>query len=188
MFNEQEEEIKQLETKLKDLKGKVKEGEDTIALQEKKITLAKTEYTKQVKENELTVQRYRKMIEDEKSFAITKFAKDLLEVRDAVRMALEHTDMDKIMAEEDLAALKDLLKANIEGQQMTADVMDRVLGRFKVTQYDPKGDVFDPKLHEAVFTVNQSEQDNDTIAVVMQTGWKIEDRVIRAAKVGIVKK
>ena len=46
--------------------------------------------------------RYRKMIEDEKEFAISKFAKDLLEVRDAVRMSLEHTDMDAVMNEEEL--------------------------------------------------------------------------------------
>ena len=71
---------------------------------------------------------------------------------------------------------------------MNADVMDKVLGRFGVVQYDPKGEAFDPKLHEAVFTVNQSEQDNDTVAIVMQTGWKIGDRILRAAKVGIVKK
>ena len=71
---------------------------------------------------------------------------------------------------------------------MTADVMDKVLGRFKVTQYDPKGQKFDATLHEAVFTVAESENENDTIEVVMQTGWKIGDRVLRAAKVGIVKK
>ena len=46
--------------------------------------------------------RYRKMIEDEKEFAITKFAKDLLEVRDAVRMAIEHTDVDAVKNEEDI--------------------------------------------------------------------------------------
>lgn len=40
--------------------------------------------------------RYRKMIEDEKEFAITKFAKDLLEVRDALRMAIENTNIDAI--------------------------------------------------------------------------------------------
>ena len=40
---------------------------------------------------------------------------------------------------------------------MTADVMDKVLLRFDVTQYDPKGDKFDPQLHEAVFTVAKSE-------------------------------
>jgi molecular chaperone GrpE len=42
------------------------------------------------------------MIEEEKDFAVTKFAKDLLEVRDAVRMALVHTDMEAIKANEDL--------------------------------------------------------------------------------------
>lgn len=66
--------------------------------------------------------------------------------------------------------------------------MDRVLGRFKLEQYDPAGQPFDPQMHEAVFTVKQSEQENDTVAVTMQTGWKIGDRILRAAKVGIVKK
>jgi molecular chaperone GrpE (heat shock protein) len=60
------------------------------------MKLVRIEYTKQVKENEATVKRYRKMIEDEKVFAVTKFAKDLLEVRDALRMALEHSDIEGI--------------------------------------------------------------------------------------------
>lgn len=71
---------------------------------------------------------------------------------------------------------------------LTAEVMDNVLKRFQVTQYDPKGEKFDAKLHEAVFTVPKSENPNDTIDVVMQTGWKIGDRILRAAKVGVVKK
>lgn len=95
MFNEQEAEIKALEKQIEDLKAQ-------SSRKEKEVTLARIEYTKQVKENEQTVQRYRKMIEDEKEFAITKFAKDLLEVRDAVRMALEHTDMDAIKESEDI--------------------------------------------------------------------------------------
>lgn len=71
---------------------------------------------------------------------------------------------------------------------MNAEVMDDVLSKFNVTQYDPKGQSFDPKLHEAVFTVNNSENPNDTVEIVIQTGWKIGERVLRAAKVGIVKK
>lgn len=66
--------------------------------------------------------------------------------------------------------------------------MDNVLRRFNLEQYDPTGSAFDPKLHEAVFTVKESEYENDHVAVVMQTGWKIGDRILRAAKVGIVKK
>ena len=58
------------------------------------------EYTKQVRENEATVVRYRQLIEDEKQFAITKFAKDLLDVRDAIRMALENTDLEAAKNEE----------------------------------------------------------------------------------------
>ena len=100
---------------------------------DKEVRLARIEYTKQVKENEQTVQRYRKMINDEKEFAISKFAKDLLEVRDAVRMAIEHTDTEALQAEEDIQAVKDKFVANFEGQQMTAEVMDKVLERFKVT-------------------------------------------------------
>ena len=46
------------------------------------------------------------MIEDEKQFAISKFAKDLLEVRDAVRMGIEHVDIDKIKSIDDLEQLK----------------------------------------------------------------------------------
>lgn len=63
----------------------------------------------------MTVQRYRKMIEDEKSFAITKFAKDLLEVRDAVRLALENTDREQIKANDDLEKLKEQFEANLDG-------------------------------------------------------------------------
>ena len=46
------------------------------------------------------------MIEDEKQFAISKFAKDLLEVRDAVRMGIEHVDLEQIKAIDDLDQLK----------------------------------------------------------------------------------
>ena len=87
---------------------------------EKEIKLARIEYTKQVKENEATVVRYRKMIEDEKEFAITKFAKDLLEVRDAVRIAVEHQDIEGLKDEEDIQVVKDKYVMNMEGQQITA--------------------------------------------------------------------
>jgi len=83
-----------------------------------------------VRENEELVKRYRKKLEDDKVFAITKFAKDLLEVRDAMRMALQNTDQDAIMKDEDIDALKEKFSANCEGQDMTAKVFDRVLERF----------------------------------------------------------
>lgn len=155
---------------------------------ENEIKLVRIEFTKQVRENEATVKRYRKMVEDEKVFAVTKFSKNLLEVRDALRAALENTDVESVLAEEKIESIKDHFSAQVEGQRITADVMDRVLERFEVVQYDPVGEKFDPTKHEAVFTVPDPKLENDHISVVMQTGWKIKDRVLRAAKVGIVKK
>lgn len=66
------------------------------------MKLVRIEYTKQVHENEETVRRYRKIIEEEKVFAITKFAKDLLEVRDNIRFALENNESERIEKEADI--------------------------------------------------------------------------------------
>jgi len=72
---------------------------------------------------------------------------------------------------------------------MTAKVMDQVLGKFDVEEMNPLGEKFDPNDHEAVFMIPQHEEyDENHIGHVMQTGWKIGSRVLRAAKVGIVKK
>ena len=64
------------------------------------------------------------MIEDEKEFAITKFAKDLLEVRDAVRIAVEHQDIEALKSEEDIQVVKEKYIMDMEGRVMTANVMD----------------------------------------------------------------
>lgn len=45
-------------------------------------------------------------MEDSKTFAIQKFAKDLLDVRDNLSMALQHVDMDKINETDDIELLK----------------------------------------------------------------------------------
>jgi molecular chaperone GrpE len=99
---------------------------------EKEMKMVRIEYTKQVHENEETVRRYRKIIDDEKVFAITKFAKDLLEVRDNLRFGMDTFDDEKVETEKDLEELRTLLKATIEGQRLTAESMDHCLKRFNI--------------------------------------------------------
>lgn len=178
----------QLEKQVKDLTAQLEEKKAEVSHFEKEMKLVRIEYTKQVHENEDTVRRYRKMIEDEKVFAITKFAKDLIEVRDNLRFCLENIDASKIDTEADIDAIRNLFKATFEGQRLTAETMDHCLKRFNIVQYDPKGEKFDPSMHEAVFTVDEPDREVGTVAVVMQTGFKIGDRILRAAKVGIVKR
>ena len=55
-------------------------------------------------------------------------------------MALENFDEAKLEEVKELDALKDQFKANLEGQIMTAKVMDKCLERFKVVKYEAKGE------------------------------------------------
>ena len=71
---------------------------------------------------------------------------------------------------------------------MTTEVMDKILGKFDVMQFSPQGEKFDPNYHDAIFVIPNSDLQNDHVGQVVQSGWKIGDRVLRAAKVGIVKK
>ena len=72
---------------------------------------------------------------------------------------------------------------------MTSNVMDKTLAKFDVVQFDPIGEKFDPNLCDAIYTIpDHDEIENNHIGAVVQTGWKIGSRVLRAAKVGIVKK
>ena len=74
-----------------------------------------------------------------------------------------------------------------EGMNMTSKVMDQVLSRFGIEQFEPLGDKFDPNIHEAVFMIPKSDEyEKNHVGAVMQSGWKIGDRVLRAAKVGII--
>ena len=140
-------------------------------------------------ENDNTVKRYRKQIEDGKLFAISKFAKELLDVRDNLELALKHVDLDKVDEMEDIEPLKVQFKSVVKGQEMTTGVMDKVLGKFEVVNMNPLGEKFDPNLHDAMMMIPESEEyPNDHVALVVQSGWTIGDRVLRAAKVGIAKK
>ena len=62
----------------------------------------KTKLAYQVAENDNTIKRYRKLQADEKIFAISKFAKDLLDVRDALDLGMQHVNLEEALESEDI--------------------------------------------------------------------------------------
>ena len=70
---------------------------------------------------------------------------------------------------------------------MTGDIMDKVLGKFEVKQFNPIGEKFNANEQEAIYAIENKEKENDSVDTVIQTGWRIGDRLLRAAKVGIIK-
>lgn len=59
------------------------------------------------------------------------------------------------------------------------------LGKAGVEQYGAVGDEFDPQLHEALMQQPSEVVEEPTVFLVMQPGYKVGERVIRAARVGV---
>jgi molecular chaperone GrpE len=62
-----------------------------------------------------------------------------------------------------------------------------VLSREGLKRFDSVGQIFDPRLHEAVMQVEDDGAKPDTIATELQAGYTLNDKVIRHARVGVVK-
>jgi molecular chaperone GrpE len=80
-----------------------------------------------------------------------------------------------------------VLKDLVTGVSMTRDIFSSTLGKFDVKEYNPIGEKFNPDFHEALYTFEDPEKPNNSIGQVISTGYIIKDRVLRPAKVGIVK-
>lgn len=59
------------------------------------------------------------------------------------------------------------------------------LEKIGVVQFGEPGEEFDPNIHEALMQQPSDEVDTATVFLVMQPGYRIGDRVIRAARVGV---
>lgn len=120
-------------------------------------------------------------IADARKYAMTKFAGDLLTVGDNLRRALEAVPADaRNGGDPGLTAL-------LDGVELTARELDRVLDRHGVKKIAAEGERFDPNRHQAVFEVPDPAVPAGTVVQVMQSGYTIGDRILRAAMVGVSK-
>ena len=114
-------------------------------------------------------------------YAIARFAADMLTVADNLRRALDSVPAETRQSGDSGAA------ALIEGVEMTARELDRLLAKHGVERIAAKGERFDPHRHQAMFEVPDPNVPPGTIVQVVQDGYKIGDRVLRAAMVGVAK-
>lgn len=91
-----------------------------------------------------------------------------------------------------LTVLDDISRAADHGEleggfKAVADSLQQAVAKHKLEAFGAKGEPFDPSLHEAVFHAGESaEVDTTTVDSVLRTGYKVGDRVLRAATVGVV--
>jgi molecular chaperone GrpE len=119
-------------------------------------------------------------VTDARKYAVAKFAADMLVVGDNLQRALEAVPAERQPGD-------DTLKALLEGVQMTRREMDRLLERNGIARIAAEGERFDPNRHQAVFEIPNADVPAGTVVQVMQDGYTIGDRVLRAAMVGVSK-
>ncbi len=93
---------------------------------------------------------------------------------------------EKLKSEEKSEHLQDLLNLH-EGLRMTESILLSTLEKHGLQRFDPDGLVFNPNEHEATFMTPMPDKEHNTVFLTQQKGFKLNGRVLRPAKVGVVK-
>lgn len=129
-------------------------------------------------------ERTRRQADQAEKFAIQGFVKDLLDVADNLGRALATVELGD--ETNDPAKTKAALVSMHEGVSMVEKQLAAAFAKHGVSKYDPTGDPFDPNHHMALFNVPLTEGEiQGTVAAVTKPGYKLHDRVIRPAEVGV---
>jgi len=153
--------------------------DDKLAAAVAEIADLKDRLLRAVAETENLRRRSDREKADAANYAMTAFARDLLSVGDNLRRAL-----DSIPADTDLG---DNAKTLVEGIEMTERELLNMLERHNIKKIDPMGEKFSHDLHQALFELPDTGEEDGTIVQVMQVGYKIKDRLLRPAMVGVAK-
>lgn len=109
-------------------------------------------------------------IEGARKFGAERLAQAILPVRDSLEAGL-------------IAGEKAGQAALVEGQQATLRLLDDALAASGIREINPVGQPFDPNRHEALSLVPAQGVAANTVLEVVQKGYELNDRLLRAAKV-----
>ena len=157
---------------------------EPVVTEAEEINDLKNQLLRTLADNENSRRRYEKEKEDLSAYIISNFAKEMLSVLDNLQRAIEVSS--KIDTEDDKIDKNTL--DFIEGVKLTEKQLNSINEKFKVTKVDSLNNKFDPNLHQAMFEIENDDEEEGTILQVIQDGFKIEDRLLRPALVGVSKK
>jgi molecular chaperone GrpE len=125
--------------------------------------------------------RTEREVSDAKTYGVSAFARDMLNVVDNLSRALDSLPADA------RTSADPVLKGLIDGVELTARDLAAALGRHGVKKLEPEGEKFDPNFHQAIYEAPDETVPSGTVTKVVQSGWRIGDRVLRPAMVGVSK-
>lgn len=164
-------------------KDEVTTLKEEIEKNKKDLAVFKDKYLRAVADFQNLQESTKREITKSKELALKSFAKDLLQTADTFDIALNTLEKDAAEPEKHTKEMKDL----VEGVKITQNMFNNTLKRHGLERFEPVGEPFDPNVHEAVFEVPQPDKEAGSVFFVQQPGYYLNKRVLRPAKVGVVK-
>ena len=143
---------------------------------ESELAKARDELLRALAEVENTRRRAERQAQEARVYAIDRFAGDLLPVADTLGRALAAVTPEAREAADE--ATRNLLA----GIELTERALIEAFSRHGLKRVGAKGETFDPNRHQAVSQA-PSDQPTGTVLEVMQPGYVLGDRTLRAAMV-----
>jgi len=149
-------------------------------LDEKESELAamKDQALRALAEAENTRRRGERELADMSKYAVTGFARDLVNVLENLQRATDAISPELREAQPAVGSLA-------TGVEMTLKELLNVFERQGIKRIDPLGQKFDHNLHQAVVQVESSDAEPGTVVQVLAAGYSIHDRLLRPAMVGV---
>jgi len=145
---------------------------------ETEIAAIKDQALRAMAETENVKKRAEREVKAASVYAVERFAADMLSVSDNLGRALGTID------EKTRGDLGDNAKQLLEGIELTEKDLMAVFARHGIRAVPGKGSKFDPNVHQAVAQIPSTETKGD-VAELMQTGFTLGDRTLRAAMVAV---
>ena len=120
--------------------------------------------------------RAKQDVENAHKYALEKFAQELLPVKDSLEMGLAAANSDD-----------EAVKVLREGTELTLRMLSSALEKFGIKEIEAQGAAFNPELHQAMAMQESAEHPANTVMVVMQKGYQLNDRLLRPAMVVVSK-
>ncbi|HRQ61475.1 MAG TPA: nucleotide exchange factor GrpE [Alphaproteobacteria bacterium] len=153
--------------------------ENNSAALAEELAAAKDQTLRALAELENYRRRAQKEREDAGKYAVSSFARDLLNVSDNLRRAIEAFPED---------AKQDIRVANlIEGIEATEKELLRSFEKHGIQKIEPMDVPFDPNFHEVMFEASVPGKPSGTVIQVIEAGYVLNDRLLRPARVGVSK-
>ncbi len=115
-------------------------------------------------------------VENAHKYALERFTQELLPVKDSLELGLAAASGD----EEAVAKLR-------EGTELTLKMLTQAMEKFGINEINPVGAPFNPELHQAMAMQESAEQAPNSVLLVMQKGYTLNERLVRPALVVVAK-